>query len=126
MKKLLVLLFSILISFNSYGGWTKVAESVGGNSYHLDLDSIKKVGGYIYYWKWDDYLKPDNYGTMGAIVYEQLDCKLNRINALSVIFYDNPMLKGQGEPYTPPVNWVYQRPGSVGKMILDYICDYVK
>jgi len=31
MKKLLILLFSILISFNSYGEWTKVVEGVDGN-----------------------------------------------------------------------------------------------
>ena len=125
MKKLLILLFSLLISFNSYGEWTKIVESTAGDTYHLDLDSFKENDGYVYYWKWDEYLKPDITGTMGAIVYTQGNCKLNQTNALSVIFYTNPMLKGQGDPYKPPVNWVYQTSGSVGKFILDYICDYI-
>jgi len=125
MKKLLILLFSILISFNSYGEWTNVAESNSGNNYHLDLDNVKEYDGYIYYWEWNEYLKPTDNGTMGAIVYNQGDCNLGRTNALTVIFYDNPRLKGQGDPYTPPVNWVDETPGSVGKSILDYICNYI-
>ena len=104
--------------------WTKVASNSGGDNYHLDLDNVKEYDGYIYYWEWDEYLKPAN-AIMGAIVYNQGDCNLGRTNALTVIFYDNPRLKGQGDPYTPPVNWVYQTPGSVGKSVLDYICNYI-
>jgi len=43
MKKLLVLLFSILISFNSYGEWTAVSESVDGDIAYIDYENIKKI-----------------------------------------------------------------------------------
>ena len=52
MKKLLILLFSILISFNSYGEWEEVAEGMNGDIYYLDKDSIKKHGGYVYFWEY--------------------------------------------------------------------------
>ena len=45
MKKILALLFSILISFNSYGEWTKVAESNSGDNYYLDLGNVKEYDG---------------------------------------------------------------------------------
>ena len=41
MKKLLLLLFSILISFNSYGEWEEVVESTDGDTYYIDKDTIK-------------------------------------------------------------------------------------
>ena len=128
MKKILVPLFSLMISFNAYGEWTEITKNIVGITYHLDLDlsNIKQADGYIYYWEWDENLKPTVSGNMGYIVYNQGDCKVGRTNALSVIAYQNPRLKGQGEPYNPPVNWVYHTPSSVGEALLDYICNYVK
>jgi hypothetical protein len=57
MKQLLTLLFSILISFNSYGQWTKITES-DGDSIYIDFDTIKEQDGYVYWWVLTDYLKP--------------------------------------------------------------------
>ncbi len=62
MKKLTILLFSILISFNSYGEWTKVGEDVNGNTHYIDTDTIKDHKGSIYYWVLTDFLKPNEYG----------------------------------------------------------------
>ena len=45
MKKLTILLFSILISFNSYGEWTEIAKNTDGTHY-IDKDTIKKHEGY--------------------------------------------------------------------------------
>ena len=126
MKKLLILLFSILISFNSYGEWSDIAENTLGDIYNIDLDNVKEYGGYIYYWEWVDYLEPTSSGKMGAISYNQGDCGVNRIKMLSVSFYDNPMFKGQGDAFTPPEEWRYPKPNSVGKIVLDYVCEYVK
>ena len=47
MKKLLLLLFSILISFNSYGEWTKVNMDVDSSSYYIDFATVKKIDGYF-------------------------------------------------------------------------------
>jgi hypothetical protein len=64
MKKLTILLFSILISFSSYGEWTEVVESVHGDTQYIDTDAIKEHGGYVYYWDLTDMLKPNKYGDM--------------------------------------------------------------
>ena len=38
MKKLLVLLFSVIISFNSYAEWSLVARSTDKSEYYIDFD----------------------------------------------------------------------------------------
>ena len=43
MKKILIFLFSILISFNSYGEWTKTNEDIDGNGYYIDFETVKKL-----------------------------------------------------------------------------------
>jgi hypothetical protein len=71
MKKLLILLFSILISFNSYGEWTKTGTN-SGDSHYLDTGRVKESGGYVYFWTMTDYLKPE-YGDMSNQMYFQGD-----------------------------------------------------
>ncbi len=49
MKKLLVLLFSILVSFNSYANWEKVLQLDEGDFY-IHIDSIERTGYTTYMW----------------------------------------------------------------------------
>ena len=43
MKKLLILLFSLLISFNSYGEWTQVSKDINNNTYYIDYKKINSI-----------------------------------------------------------------------------------
>jgi len=127
MKKLTILLFSIFISFNSYGEWTKRGKDTGGDTHYLDTDTIKKHDGYVYYWDLTDYLKPAETGTMSVKIYFQGDCGVNRTKFLSYIFYGQPMGMGSEETYSPPnPEWKYPSPDSVGGTNLKYVCDYVE
>ena len=125
MKKLLALLFSILISFNSYGEWEKVTKNVSGSTYYIDMDTIKEHNGYVYDWELTDYLKPDGNGIMSAKLYKQSDCGVNREKHLLLVGYEQPMGEGSGKTMTPPDEWVYPTPDSVGGIMLKYACDYV-
>jgi hypothetical protein len=124
MKKLLILLFSILISFNSYGEWKMVSTNVDGNEYYVEIDTVKKHDGYVYFWYLDDYLQPSDYGIMSIQMYLQGDCGANRSKDLTMLFYKKSMGKGEYESYTPPDVWQYPRPGSSFRTVLDYVCDY--
>ena len=124
-KKLLIFLFSILISFNSYGEWVKVTESFAGDTNYIDTDTIKKYDGYVYYWDLVDYLKP-TFEMMSNKTYYQGECGVNRFKTLSYIFYEQPMGKGADLTHTPPnPEWIYPGPDSVGGIKLSYGCDYV-
>jgi hypothetical protein len=127
MKKLTILLFSILISFNSYGEWTELGKSELGTTHYIDEHSIKKHGGYVYWWHLNDRLKPNKSGDMSIESYYQGDCGVNRFKVLSYIFYKQPMgSRGTGDTITPPDKWTYPTPDSVGGGLLKYVCDYVK
>ncbi len=50
MKKLLLLLFSLIFSFNSYGQWVWSTVDVNGDKHYLDLTNIEvDEDGYFYY-----------------------------------------------------------------------------
>ncbi len=129
MKKLLILLFSILISFNSYGEWTEInyeyTQTEEGETYYVDKDTITKQDGYVYWWMlFDEPLMPFS-EDMSIKAYIQGDCGVNRIKILSNISYKQPMGEGIGETFTEttPVEWQSLLPDHL--YILDYVCDYV-
>jgi hypothetical protein len=127
MKKLLILLFSLLISFNSLGEWKKYWEG-GGESAYVDISNIKQNDGHVYYWRMIDYPEPQfSWELMSAQIYNQGHCNLNRIKTLSYVYYK----KGMGEGYSEQQasdnkDWKYPTPNSYGLLALNYVCEYVK
>jgi len=127
MKKLLILLFSILISFNSYGEWIHTTNNASsGDIYYVDDQTISERGGYVYFWTLQDKVKPDDDGDLSGIAYYEGDCSMLRFKYLSLNFYSQPMGGGNSTKVDIDNDWRYQPPGSVGEALLDYVCDYVK
>ena len=126
MKKLFALLFSILISFNSYGDWKWIGENIDNSQYYIDFEKTKSVDGYIYYWTLSDLLKPDKDGDFSYILYQKGDCKLFRSMSLSEFYYKQPMGEGKVTTNTQNPKWQYPPPESMHILMLKKICDYVK
>ncbi len=126
MKKLLILLFSILISFNSYGEWTEVSETVHGSITYVDFERIRKKGGFVYYWALTNYGKRTTYGDLSSKVYYQVDCELFRYMYLSDSYYKESMGKGEktGGSNEPDKEWSYPPPGSAQEYILESVCSW--
>ena len=59
LTRILALTFSVMFSSTSFAGWTKVAENVSGDTFYVDFERIRKHGGYVYYWRLSDLLKPN-------------------------------------------------------------------
>lgn len=125
MKKILILLFSILISFHSYGEWEEVVEGENGTFYYIDKDSIRENDGYVYYWELTNYLIPGPEGILSDKTYKQGDCKVNKYKYLSFLFYKEPMGNGISKPQDGLPDWKYPPPDSIGGFVLNYVCDYV-
>jgi len=117
MKKLLVLLFSILISFNSYGEWTKLF-GFGNVSFYINLETLKERDGYVYFWLMDSNNDKSNQGLI------QGDCDIRRIRLLEEIDYYQPMAGGVGINQTKDDSWEYLPPDSDDlAFFLDLACE---
>lgn len=131
MKKILVPLFSLIISFNAYGEWTFVAEGVPINNtshtHYVDFDSVK-VNGNVYHWKLSDYSKPDQWGDLSFKYLFETDCNIpQKARVLSQLYYTQPM--GEGSTSTTsnkPSDWFYIIPASVDEAITNSVCAYAK
>ena len=134
MKKITIiftLLFStVMFSSPSYAEWTEVGSSVGGTTFYVDFDRIRKHGGYVYFWILTDSLKPDNFGDLSSKLYRQGDCKLFRHKMLSSSFHKKPMgngpgqvIKHTGHKHTGELaEWKHPPPNSSHEIILKRVC----
>ena len=130
MKKLLVLLFSILISFNSYGEWTEVSYNKIDDKVYVDNNSIREHNGYVYWWELGDLKEPLTSGGkrfFSTKVYNQGDCGVFRYRVIDFHIFQQQMGEGRNESYTPEnPEWIYHFPDSIGESLLDYACNSVK
>ena len=130
------ILFSILILFSINGfafNWKKVIESKSGDITYVDVDSIKKRNGFVYYWILIDYLKSTEIGTHSDISEYKVNWLDEKQTWLSNTFYSQPMAKGKITTEKIPV-WNYYgstlneirnlTPGSLEYNILKEVCHF--
>ena len=125
MKKILVSLFSLIVSFNAYGEWTIVAESIDGDTDYVDFDSVK-VNGNVYHWALRDYLKPDRWGDLSNKTLFESDCNVpQKRRRLSQLYYTQPMGKGSTSTTSnKPTEWSYLLSNSVAEETTNRVCAY--
>ena len=127
MKKIILLLFSLMLSFNSYGEWSYIGEDDNGESrYYIDLETLRKIDDYVYYWSLVDFDKLDEFGNMSAVNYSQGDCGITRVKMLTAVSYKKPMGEEAVDTYTAPnPEWEYVPPYTVGEFLLNTSCRLV-
>jgi len=125
MKKLLILLFSILISFNSYGEWIKIGDTDAGDTAYIDYSKIKKHNGFIFVWELLDKVQPTKWGDLSVEFYIQTECATLKSKYLTYNFYKQPMGIGDAETITPDdPKWFYPSPNSAVELVLESACDF--
>ena len=138
MKKLLLLLFSLILSFNAYGEWTKTSEGVDGDSYYIDFQTIKKLdNGDVVVWIMFDTTDPTD-GIFSddkfysSKMFWQVGCDLNRFKPLSMTQYQEPMGRGESESLDgiagaeELMTWQYLPPDSIGYKNIEEVCSIAK
>lgn len=132
MHRLLItftILFSMLLSFNSFAEWQNVAGNTKGTQFYIENSSIKKNNGYVYYWLIANYLKPTKLGDLSSKSLEQLDCNVPRKQKpLSAIFYTGPMGTGNSVQISQETmneqDWKFFPPNSTITKVTDYVCSF--
>jgi len=115
-----------MLSFNSYGEWTKTNEGLDDGSYYIDFQTVNKLdNGYVVFWSMAD-VDVNNNGYMSSKLYFQGDCNLSRMKILSMIQYKEPMGLGESQSASESevelVGWEYLPPDSIGYDSLETVC----
>ena len=121
MKKLILLFFSLLLSFNSYGEWTRVGLD-SEKTIYIDINTIIEKDEFIYWWNMVD----SNLDDYSVKLYAQGDCLFPRLKILSRLDYYQAM--GLGESYNDtPDNplWEYYPPDTWEGFLLGNACKLV-
>jgi hypothetical protein len=124
MKKLLLLICSLSLSFNAYGEWGEIGKTPMGDTIYINYDSIKKTNGYIYWWLMLDFAKPSGTGQKSVQVFSQGDCNISRVKSLRTVFYFEPYGKGAFELDDFVSDWYYPTPRSIDGQTLHKVCEY--
>ena len=118
-----------MLSFNSYGEWTKVNMDVIGDSYYIDFSTVKVVGDYVNWWEMRDFIEPDDEGSMSVMYYIKGDCENTRTKFKSVLDYEGSMGTGDSTDMSGGVlnleeimEWRYPPPPSVDYANLTDVC----
>ena len=110
-------------SFNLEPKWFEVGRHVNGDTYFIDLISLKKNGDDIYSWELTNYSVPSKVGSRSALLYFESKCntpKKRRI--LSATFYKGLMGAGEINSLVQEQGWEYPVPGSINDMVMAFIC----
>ena len=121
--KYLLIIFTLVFSPTSFADWTMVSKSETGRIYYVDLERIRKVDGFIYFWQMSDYLIKDKYGDLSNKIYIKADCELFRYQNLKFHWHKRPMARGDAEVDDPSdKSWQYPSPDSNIESVLITVC----
>ena len=116
-KKLLLLIFSLLLSFNSYGEWIQVPTNEKVNTY-IDFDNLQlRADGYVYWWM----MVSDSSSSQKT--YIQTDCETKAINVLQLDSYDEPMGAADLTSTKPDEGWLYVAPDRGIYRFIRVVCE---
>ncbi len=100
MNKLLLILFSLMLSFNSYGEWVYIdKENNSDTEVYVLKESIEIEEGYVYWATLNNYSKPrSEYNIMGLAIFRGGDCEDNSyVNIESQMFQGSMGTKSFGK-----------------------------
>ena len=124
MKKIFLLLFSLILSSSTYGEWVSFVTDANKNIHYLDFEGMTKTDGYIYYWEMTNYANPTD-RFLSIATYHKADCGSYRYKDLTFNGYTQEM--AQGEPKTMDLtvldkDWTSPVAGSVADYSLNLAC----
>ena len=113
----------------SFDEWFWVSSNIKGNNYYLDISTIKKRGGYVYYWQLDDLKSPIS--VSDGFIYSakkrlQVNCDEGSSRITTTSYYMGNLGKGEfwGTDNTTQ-DWFYPPPRTSFYSLMEFVCDYV-
>jgi len=127
MKKLLLLLFSLMLSFNSYGEWVYINKNQDtGTSFYIETFTIEVDDGTVLWWDLNNYPEPQENGMLSSALKRAGDCNNKVFVNLGFKWFKNRMATGKNSgTFKPEHDWTKPVSGSIEEMMLNFACDYV-
>lgn len=111
-QRILVALFGIVLSFNSYGEWTRIGRTTQATIF-VERDTIRRAGSMVKLWTLTNFTTPDmtdGKTSQSSKAQFEYDCKEERSRVLAIYMYSLPNGKGDvngteigPEPWYPVV-----------------------
>jgi len=123
MKKIFILLFSLLASFSSYGYWTETHLD-NGDSVYVDFDYLKKKYDGTLSWRYLEN-KPNDKTMKSVVFFIEGDCKMGLTRIVSTTLYrelmgqDKILSDNRGYSWEPP------KPDSTSYQTLNIVCSFL-
>ena len=120
MKKLLLSLFSLILSFNVSAEWTEipVIEDGSANKSFIDFDNLKRKNDVYVYW-WMMTSRNDS----SEKTYLRTDCEGERMNSLQVNYHNQPLGQGESSSIQSDEGWTYPPPDTAMYRFLEVVCE---
>ena len=119
-KLLLLLLFSLMLSFNSYSEWTEIPNDIEDTGY-IDFDNLQqRSDGYVYWWSMN------SSSDTSQKMYIQTDCETGGINPLQVDYHTKPMGGGESNSVKSDEGWTYLAPDTGLSRFIDVVCELAR
>lgn len=124
--KVFCVILIILLSDRVLAEWELITKGqTTGDEFYVDVNQIKVVDNYRYYWVLKNYPRKDEFGSSSSTMYFQADCDVFRQKVLAFNFYTGHMQTGivdTQEPDPSLANWRYPAPGTVFFRTLEAAC----
>ena len=122
-----------LLSFGAYASnWQEFGKDSNGHIHYVDINTIEKVNGVIYYWSLMDFLEKTNLGTRSNISKYKVDCADEKQTWLSYAYFSESMGKGKEITSLVPV-WNHYgstlneirslTPDSIEYRLMRFVCE---
>ena len=122
MKKLLLFLLSLILSFHSYGEWTELPASNPEEQGFIDFDNLQERSDeYVYWWMMT------SYSNRSEKFYIQSDCQAGRIKPLQEDYHNEPMGGGDLTSSTESdIGWYYPAPDTGIYRFVEVACEMAR
>ena len=122
-----VILFTTILLFSINGfaqNWKKV-NSTDMKDFYVDVDSIKKRNGLVYYWRLVDYLEPIKFSVGNAnssIAKYKVNCAEEKQFRLNSTYYSRSIGEGRITDEFTPNKLLYPKPITIGYSVVKFVC----
>lgn len=126
MEKLLFLIISLLLSFNSYAqtNWSYMTTNQDGDDYYIEKNSIQNQGNSVTFWYRSNYKERTKFGDLSSKVQKTFNCRTQEHITRFAIFYDDLNNDGRVTTKSQPSNssWAPIIPDTVTWSFYQSLC----